>query len=234
MTLNSTTLIITIIVSILIVFSGICLYNNPKYGFYPVNCMLYEKRKPIYNRSELLEIFPEAVYLEQNYKKILKDVLKLPCTENYLDRYGLPINTKEWKTIPLKLFNRESKYLEQMPHLKDLNVASIIVSVMEPGKVIEPHQGPYQGLIRYQLPLVVPDGDAYLHVDGKRIYWKEGQSLLFDESYTHGAVNKTKEKRIVLLIDLNRPFSRNINKSIHSSVMYILKNLPSTSKNVQS
>jgi len=97
---------------------------------------------------------------------------------------------------------------------KDMkHVTTINFSILAPGKYIPPHQGPYKGIIRYQLPLEVPqNGECYIIVDGRRHYWREGESVLFDDTFTHEVHNKTEERRIALLLDVKRndfgPFMR--------------------------
>ena len=84
-------------------------------------------------------------------------------------------------------------------------VKSAYFSVLSPGKHIPPHKGPYKGIIRYQLGLSVPkSGECKLIVDNKEYFWKEGEGVLFDDTYTHEVQNKTKEIRIALLLDIKR------------------------------
>jgi hypothetical protein len=60
--------------------------------------------------------------------------------------------------------------------------------------------------------------ECYLHVGGERYEWTEGEGVLFDEANLHGAVNTSSDRRIVLLIDIERPYSlppfRLLNKMI--------------------
>tara|TARA_B100001113_G_C21092580_1_gene615062 strand:- start:1380 stop:1802 length:423 start_codon:yes stop_codon:yes gene_type:complete len=85
------------------------------------------------------------------------------------------------------------------------NVKSAYFSILSPGKHIPPHKGPYKGIIRYQLPISVPkNGVCKIIVDSKDHVWKEGESVLFDDTFTHEVVNETKEYRIALLLDVKR------------------------------
>ena len=78
-------------------------------------------------------------------------------------------------------------------------------SILAPGKHIPPHKGPYKGIIRYQLALKVPkSGECKLLVDNTPYFWKEGEGVLFDDTYTHEVVNNSTEHRIALLLDVKR------------------------------
>lgn len=80
-------------------------------------------------------------------------------------------------------------------------------SILEPGKQIPPHRGPYKGVLRYHLGLVVPQRPegAWIEVGGERRHWRNGGSLIFDDSFAHRAGNDTDEVRVVLFVDFIRP-----------------------------
>ncbi len=65
---------------------------------------------------------------------------------------------------------------------------------------------PVRGSIRYHLGLVTPaDPACYIDVDGERYFWKDGEAVLFDETFIHFAENKTDCNRIILFCDIERP-----------------------------
>ncbi|HWW11280.1 MAG TPA: aspartyl/asparaginyl beta-hydroxylase domain-containing protein [Brevundimonas sp.] len=80
-------------------------------------------------------------------------------------------------------------------------------SILEPMKRIPPHRGPYKGVLRYHLGLVVPRAaeNAWLDVGGERRHWRAGGSLVFDDSFVHSAGNDTDQIRVVLFVDFVRP-----------------------------
>ena len=67
-------------------------------------------------------------------------------------------------------------------------------------------------------------------------FWKEGKSVLFDDTYTHEVVNNTKEHRIALLLDVKRKipgiFMRLYDKFVFKLIQFliILNNTFSKSK----
>ncbi len=95
-----------------------------------------------------------------------------------------------------------TRLLESIPGMK-----TGFFSILAPGKHIPAHRGPFKGVIRYHLALLVPEpkercrirvGDAYAH-------WEEGRSLIFDDTYEHEVWNDTSGVRVVLFVDFVRP-----------------------------
>jgi len=80
-------------------------------------------------------------------------------------------------------------------------------SILEPGKRLPPHRGPYKGLLRAQLALEVPAdaSQCWLEVEGIRLHWQTGKVLVFDDTRPHSAANDAATRRCVLFLDVLRP-----------------------------
>ncbi|MBO0732065.1 MAG: aspartyl/asparaginyl beta-hydroxylase domain-containing protein [Acidimicrobiaceae bacterium] len=80
-------------------------------------------------------------------------------------------------------------------------------SILSPGKRIPEHRGPYKGVLRYHLALQVPSPNEAcgIRVGGQVAHWREGSSLLFDDTFPHEAWNDTAGVRVVLFMDIVRP-----------------------------
>jgi aspartyl/asparaginyl beta-hydroxylase (cupin superfamily) len=92
-------------------------------------------------------------------------------------------------------------------------------SILAPGVHIQPHRGPYGGVLRYHLALKVPEPRAScrIRVGDHIASWEEGKSLVFDDTYEHEAWNETSGQRVVLFVDFERPLRpalRAINRSL--------------------
>jgi FkbH-like protein len=77
-------------------------------------------------------------------------------------------------------------------------------SVMRPGSHVEPHCGSTNAKLRVHVPLVVPRG-CRMRVGDRMVYWKEGEPVVFDDSYEHEVWTTRGEPRCVLMFDIMHP-----------------------------
>jgi aspartate beta-hydroxylase/beta-hydroxylase len=86
------------------------------------------------------------------------------------------------------------------------NMIQAFFSILEPGKSVPEHEGPYLGYLRYHLGLWVPkENQPKLIVNRQDYVWQEGEAVLFDDSWPHSVVNNASETRAVLIVDVRRP-----------------------------
>lgn len=82
----------------------------------------------------------------------------------------------------------------------------ILFSLLRPGAHILPHRGVTNARVVAHLPLVVPPGCA-LHVLGEEPHaWREGEVMVFDDTFEHEAWNRSGELRVILLMDTWNPW----------------------------
>ena len=86
-------------------------------------------------------------------------------------------------------------------------------SILGPGKRLPPHYGPYRGVLRHHLALLVPKPreQCGIRVGDQVRHWDEGRSLVFDDTYEHEAWNDTDSERVVLFLDIKRPLRPPVN-----------------------
>src|SRR5690606_823226 len=92
---------------------------------------------------------------------------------------------------------------------------------------IPPHRGPYAGVLRYHLGLIVPEpiSEVKIRVDKDFGYWEEGKSLIFDDTYEHEVWNNTDNYRVVLFVDFVRPLEGFV-KKINDKMINLISNSP--------
>lgn len=74
------------------------------------------------------------------------------------------------------------------------------------GSRLPRHRDPYAGSLRFHLGLATPNDDrCFIEVDGQRYSWRDGEGVLFDETYIHYAENTSGENRLILFCDIERP-----------------------------
>jgi len=81
----------------------------------------------------------------------------------------------------------------------------ILFSVLTPGTHIQPHYGVTNTRLVMHLPLIVPPDCALNLVDAGEHHWKEGELVMFDDTFKHEAWNRSQDTRIILLMDCWNP-----------------------------
>lgn len=184
----------------------------------PVNCLIYLfsklPTKPFHDVSN----FPELELLQQNWQQIREEALNLDrqqqivASMNHDDAGFNSFFRTGWKRFHLKWYGNElvsarrlcpytCSLLDQIPTIKAAMFASL-----PPGARLVEHRDPYAGSMRYHLGLQVPeDPRCAIYVDGEQYVWKNGEGVIFDETFVHHAENTTDQPRIVLFCDVRRP-----------------------------
>lgn len=103
--------------------------------------------------------------------------------------------------------------LEQCPKTCELlrqtpSVKAAMFTLLAPGSRLPRHRDPFAGSLRYHLGLITPNSDdCRIIVDGEVRSWRDGDDLMFDETYIHTAENHTDQTRIILFCDVERPMN---------------------------
>jgi aspartyl/asparaginyl beta-hydroxylase (cupin superfamily) len=158
--------------------------------------------------------------LEVNWEKIraeldavLEDQEHLPNFQDISVDQATMTTDDRWKTYFLYGYGFKSdancercpetaKLCEQIPGMK-----TAMFSILAPGKHLPAHEGPYKGVMRYHLGLLIPEPaqECGIRVDTETRHWAEGKSMIFDDTYEHEAWNHTDKTRVVLFVDFVRP-----------------------------
>ncbi len=80
-------------------------------------------------------------------------------------------------------------------------------SILEPGKHIPHHRGPYNGVLRLHVGLIIPEPRlaCKIRVGEEICHWSENKAMIFDDAYDHEAWNGTDKTRVVLFVDFVKP-----------------------------
>lgn len=184
----------------------------------PVNCLFYafsrQKSTAYFDPRE----FPELKILQDNWEMIRDEAVSLNNAAQIkasaeLDDLGFNSFFRNgWKRFYLKWYGANLKSAEQLcPKTLELinqlpSVKGAMFTMLPPGSRLQRHRDPYAGSLRYHLGLVTPNSDdCYISVDGEKYSWRDGEAVMFDETYLHYAENKTDQNRIILFLDVKRP-----------------------------
>jgi beta-hydroxylase len=167
-----------------------------------------------YDKSD----FPFLHKLEENYQVIREELLTLLEIEQekqWLQTFPDYVKSdqkKAWKVFTFLFFQMKSpKHALLCPKTAELiySISEIIscdFSFMQPNTHILPHKGYTKMVLRCHLPLIVPAGEkCAIRVGEETHVWKEGELVVFDDSFEHEAWNKSDEKRVVLMFDIPNP-----------------------------
>lgn len=95
-----------------------------------------------------------------------------------------------------------TRILESIPGMK-----TAFFSILAPNKHIPAHYGPFKGVLRYHLGLQIPKKSELcrIRIHDEIHHWRKGESLIFDDTFSHEVWNDTNEQRVVLFVDFVRP-----------------------------
>lgn len=137
----------------------------------------------------------------------------LPGFQEILPDVATITHDRGWKSFILAgMGTRSKRNIALCPHtwrtLQNVpGLSMAMFSIFEPGKRLWPHRGPYNGVLRMHLGLIVPatGADVAIRVGSEVRRWEEGRVLIFDDSFEHAAWNESDRVRVVLFADFARP-----------------------------
>ncbi len=181
----------------------------------PINCLMYLFSK-VPNRPYLApQTFPELQVLVDNWQAIRSEALHLhdagniKRSEQYDDIGFNSFFKSGWKRFYLKWYDeahpsagqlcpQTTALLRQIPSVK-----AAMFAELPPGSKLVRHRDPYAGSLRFHLGLFTPNDPAcFIEVDGERYHWRDGEAVVFDETFIHYAENATEHNRIILFCDI--------------------------------
>jgi len=162
--------------------------------------------------------FPQLGVLKDNWETIRAEALALyedgqiDYNAGQQDLAFVSFKKLGWKRFHMKWYGDFlPSALERCPKTTALiagipDVNSAAFTMLPPGGKLGRHRDPFASSMRYHLGLVCPKEEGCrIWVDGDEYTWKEGEDIVFDETYVHWAENTTDEARLILFADFTRP-----------------------------
>ncbi|OHX14877.1 aspartyl beta-hydroxylase [Chromobacterium sphagni] len=184
----------------------------------PINCFMYLFSKVPAKPYLPLERFPELQTLTADWRKIREEAVALyemgsiKASSQYDDLGFNSFFKTGWKRFYLKWYGQDHPSAQALcPYTTQLlrqypNIKAAMFAALPPGSRLVRHRDPFAGSVRYHLGLITPnDDDCYIDVDGEKYSWRDGEAVIFDETYLHYAENTTDHNRIILFCDVERP-----------------------------
>lgn len=184
----------------------------------PFNAIMYLfsaiPRTPFVDNS----YFPATKLLKENWETIRDEAMNLlkneyiKAADGYTDAGFNSFFRRGWKRFYIKWYGdyhpsakklcpNTIKLIEKTP-----GINAAMFALLPPGGRLVRHRDPYAGSMRYHLGLITPNNDdCFIFVDNQKYAWRDGEDVIFDETYLHWAENKTDQTRVIFFCDLDRP-----------------------------
>ncbi|KWA12270.1 lipid A hydroxylase LpxO [Burkholderia territorii] len=179
--------------------------------------------------------FPELAVLQREWRTFreealaLRDASRIKASGEYNDIGFNSFFRNGWKRFYLKWYDaphpsakalcpRTVEILSRIPSIK-----AAMFAQLPPGGKLGLHRDPYAGSLRYHLGLDTPNDDACrIVVDGESYAWRDGEAVMFDETYLHWAENRTEHDRVILFCDIDRPMKYRWAQCINDAFGHLL------------
>jgi len=165
-------------------------------------------------------LFPWAADIEGEWQAIRNELDavmsfqdQMPSFQDILKEVGAIQSDNNWKTffltgIGMDCSENGKRCPETVRILRKIpGLTTAFFSILSPGKHIPPHRGAWNGILRLHLGLAVPEPRERVRIRiGNDFYsWREGEVLIFDDTFNHEVWNDTNGYRVVLFVDFARP-----------------------------
>ena len=194
----------------------------------PYNALMYAF-SAVPNRPFIpIERFPDLAPLSENWRTIrdeamaLHDAGQIRAARGYTDLGFNSFFRRGWKRFYLKWYD------EPLPSARSLcprtvallqsipSINGAMFAMLPPGGTLGRHRDPFAGSLRCHLGLSTPNDDrCAIWVDGERYSWRDGEAVVFDETFIHWAENATDTARVILFCDVERPLTSRIMSRIN-------------------
>ncbi len=202
----------------------------------PINCFMYAfsavPNRPLLDPADLPELKP----LQDNWQVIRDEALALyrrgevKASDKYDDLGFNSFFRTGWKRFYLKWYDEPlPSALALCPRTVALvngvpSLNGAMFALLPSGAHLVAHRDPYAGSLRCHLGLVTPNDDrCRIYIDGNPYSWRDGEAVVFDETYIHKAMNESDKDRIILFCDVARPmrysFAAAVNRYISTRVL---------------
>ena len=182
-------------------------YFNDKLGQYEgiqpffYESLNFEWQQVLQKNFEVIKQEFLSVYNSSEAQKQATDKISLAAQNGWNQAELLIYGLRKEKNIAL--FPKTFALINQIP-----GISSCYFSILKPNTQIKAHVGDTDAYYRFHLGLIIPAGlpDCGIQVGDEKRAWKENEFIAFNDVYKHTAWNNTNQLRVVIIIDVLRPF----------------------------
>jgi aspartyl/asparaginyl beta-hydroxylase (cupin superfamily) len=172
-------------------------------------------RTEFFERDEfpwIADVEARAGEIKEELDGLLARVDRLPNFQDIQEEQRMLTQDDRWKVFGFYAYGaradgncrrcpRTAEIVESIP-----GMTTAMFSVLLPQKHIPPHRGPWNGVLRCHLALRTPADEtaARIRVGSRIEHWRDGRTLVFDDTFEHEVWNDSDDIRVVLLVDVIR------------------------------
>lgn len=190
--------------------------------------------KPVVDSSHLpalAQITPHWKVIREEAAHLLMDQGAIPAFGKISPDHRRIASDGKWKSHFFEGYgykataNREAcpqtaALLDKIPGL-----VSAFFSIMDGDTHVPRHRGLTKAWLNCHLPIIVPraPGRCEMQVANQTVQWREGEWLVFDETFPHEVWNTTGELRVVLMLQVRRPMrwpGKALAKAIYTAIRH--------------
>lgn len=193
---------------------------------------------------DALSLEPKLSILQDHFQDIQRETLGIMSNKQLMPFFAdvsvqqrRIASNQPWRVFPFFAYgsiNHEN--CKRAPILSSLlfqipSIRLAMLSMMEEGSEIPMHCGFFKSILRVHLCVWTDYEDTekkrFIEVGGERYSWKEKDLVAFDDTYPHRVSNQVKGRRVVLFLDIDRPYQTEINTILGKALLFLMKSSPS-------
>lgn len=190
-----------------------------------------------------LSLEPKLTLLTERFAELKAETLqvlnsaKLPLFADVSVQQRGIASKQPWRVFPFFAYGHVNmENCRKAPVLSGLcmqipSVRLAMLSSMDEGAEIPMHCGYFKSILRVHLPLVIDvedtQGHRFIEVGGERHSWREGQLVAFDDTFPHRVSNRVPGRRVVLFLDVERPFQTRVSQLLSKALLALMRASPS-------
>jgi aspartyl/asparaginyl beta-hydroxylase (cupin superfamily) len=191
---------------------------------------------PFYDTAQfgwVAELERHWTEIRAELEEVLRDRSAIPSFQDIsVDQIDLSDDDR-WQTYFLFGYGFEvAEHTAACPRTTELvravpGMKTAMFSILAPGKHIPHHRGPYKGVLRHHLGLIVPESAeaCRIRVGDEIRHWTEGGSLIFDDTFDHEVWNDAGGQRVVLFLDVVRPLT-GVARRLNAALLWVIAHSP--------
>jgi ornithine lipid ester-linked acyl 2-hydroxylase len=160
----------------------------------------------------IADVEARADEIKEELAGLLARIDQLPNFQDIDEEQRMLTQDDGWKIFGFYAYgSRADRSCRRCPRTAEIvesipGMTTAMFSVLLPHKRIPPHRGLLKGVLRYHLALRTPADEtaARIRVGNSIEHWRDGRSLVFDDTFEHEVWNDSDEIRVVLFVDVIR------------------------------